>query len=173
MTDAPMTALVVAELDTDAHRLCDGLARVEGLRIEVVIGTDQLLPTYLEVRPDVVVIDLLTAHDELGTIVGQLGAIGFGNVAVPFIAVVDSTAAAVQATEAGVAETIQRDQIATPVLVARVGAAVARRALAIQLRRQRASLADVVLGARATAPAPAPVPEDERPPADRDARVPA
>lgn len=140
------TTLVVTTLEADAHRLAVSLGATTSVHVKV--GTDELLATYLDVRPDVVVVDLLDDVEELAAIIAQLGAIGFDNEAVPILAITDSTDQALASLEAGARDAIDRDHVATAILGSRVASAVALRSTAIRLRRQRAGLADVVMLAR-------------------------
>lgn len=80
------TVLIISELELDAHGYAERLAEVGFRDIETSSGDH--LRSYLELRPDLVVLDLFSAEEER-SILGSLRVGGFRNVTVPVIVVGD------------------------------------------------------------------------------------
>lgn len=137
------TVLVVTELEVDGLRHAAALADVADVHVHR--GTRDVLAAYLEVRPDVVILDLLTDPAEPAAVIRQLTPIGFRNTAVPFLVVVDDTVQAHACIAAGARDVVRRDEAATATFASRVTNALTSRDLEIRVRSQRQGVADVVV----------------------------
>jgi PleD family two-component response regulator len=144
---ASPTLLVVSDLESDGLRHVRAL-RAAGIEDVQRTGPIGLLGTYLEVRPDLVVLDLLSDPTEPAAILRQLAPIGFRSAPVPFLIVVDTAAAADAALDAGATDVIHRVETHGPTLISRVGNGLEARRLALEVSDQRRIMVAAIMETR-------------------------